>query len=216
MQPGYQQGSEPMWWWKVAQHLDEAQLAFANAMAHNVDDPRLMQALYDRLRDGQAILLEIFRAKGLIPGATNGTAGGPMPGEPAPSGPMPGGPAPSGPMHVMPIPGPMPVAPMPAAPVPMPAAPPPMHAPSMGMPMSMPFPPMRADDIVEIPGQPPLGVNEPAVAEADHAAAAAEPPPAEPPASESSQPEPVVAAVAAPEESTAAATSDPATGGAGG
>ena len=203
MQPGYQQGSEPMWWWKVAQHLDEAQLAFANAMSHNVDDPRLMHALYDRLRDGQAILLEIFRAKGLLPGATNGTAGGPMPGGPVAGGPMgapmsaapmPGGPVASGPMaapmSAAPMPGPMP---MPVAPMP-----PPMPGPMAGM--AMPFPPMRADDFVEIPGvegPPPLGVNEPAVAEADHAAAASELPTAEPSS------EPVGPAVIVPEESTA-------------
>lgn len=71
-QPGYQESSEPRWWWKVALHLDEAQLALANAMAHNVDDPRPAHALYHRLREGQAILLEIFRAKGLLPGSTNG------------------------------------------------------------------------------------------------------------------------------------------------
>lgn len=82
MQPGYNSGSEPMWWWKVALHLDEAQLALANAMTHNVDNPGPMQALYERLRDGQAILLEIFRAKGLLPGSTNGVAEGPAPGMP--------------------------------------------------------------------------------------------------------------------------------------
>lgn len=77
-QPGYQEGSEPMWWWKVARHLDEAQLALTNAMAHNLDDPRPVLALHDRLREGQAILLEIFRMKGLLPGATNGTAAVPV------------------------------------------------------------------------------------------------------------------------------------------
>ena len=92
-QPGYQEGSEPMWWWKVAQRLDEAQLALANAMAHNVDDPRPIHALHDRLREGQAILLDIFRAKGLLPGSTNGAAApGPatagMPGMPMPGMPM--------------------------------------------------------------------------------------------------------------------------------
>ena len=78
-QPGYQAGSEPMWWWKVALHLDEAQLALANAMAHNLDDQRPVFAIQDRLREGQAILLEIFRMKGLLPGAPNGTAAVPMP-----------------------------------------------------------------------------------------------------------------------------------------
>ena len=99
-QPGYQAGNEPMLWWKVALHLDEAQLALANAMAHNVDDPRPIHALYDRLREGQAILLDIFRAKGLLPGSTNG-AEVPM------SGPS---------VMPMPVPG-MPG--MPADPVPM-------------------------------------------------------------------------------------------------
>ena len=94
MRPGYQEGSESMWWWKVAQHLDETQLALSNAMAHNVDDPRPVQALYGRLREGQAILLEIFRMKGLLPAAPpNGRAEMPGPGIPVPgmSGPrMPG------------------------------------------------------------------------------------------------------------------------------
>ena len=93
-QPGYQEGSEPMWWWKVALHLDEAQIALANATAHNLDDPRLPHALYDRLRDGQAILLEIFRAKGLLPGSTNGKIEAPMPEMPVPAAPMPGWPMP--------------------------------------------------------------------------------------------------------------------------
>ena len=95
MRPGYQEGSEPVWWWKVAQHLDEAQLALdeaqlalTNAMAHNVDDPRPGQALQGRLRDGQgrlregqAILLDIFRAKGLLPAV----AGPPTPAPPPPA-----------------------------------------------------------------------------------------------------------------------------------
>lgn len=78
-QPGYQPGSEPMWWWKVAVHLDAAQIALANAMAHNLDDPKPVFVLQDRLTEGQAILLEIFRVKGLIP-ASNGKAEVPMPG----------------------------------------------------------------------------------------------------------------------------------------
>ena len=107
-QPGYQPGSEPMWWWKVALHLDEAQLALANAMAHNLDDQRPVFAIQDRLREGQAILLEIFRMKGLLPGATNGTAAVPM-------SPMPGAPMP--PMPFVPAPmvdGDVAVAPAPA------------------------------------------------------------------------------------------------------
>jgi len=69
---GYQEGGEKAWWWKVALHLDEAQLALANAMAHNLDDPRPVFALQDKLREAQATLLEIFRAKGLLPRAPNG------------------------------------------------------------------------------------------------------------------------------------------------
>lgn len=88
MQPGYHSGSEPMWWWKVAMHLDEAQRAFANAMAHNVDDPRPAHALYERIREGQAILLAIFRAKGLLPRSTNGKMEVPMP-SPPPATPIP-------------------------------------------------------------------------------------------------------------------------------
>ena len=88
--PGYQEGGEPMWWWKAAMHLDEAQLSLTNAMAHNVDDPRLAHALYDRLREGQAILLEIFRAKGLLPAAANGRIEVPMPEIPTAKVPMPG------------------------------------------------------------------------------------------------------------------------------
>ena len=95
-QPGYQAASEPMWWWKVALHLDEAQLALANAMAHNVNDPRPIHALHDRLREGQAILLEIFRMKGLLPGATNGTHEAPA----VPMTPMPGMPMPAVPVSM--------------------------------------------------------------------------------------------------------------------
>ena len=94
-QPGYQEGSEPMWWWKVARHLDEAQLALTNAMAHNLDDPRPVLALHDRLREGQAILLEIFRMKGLLPGATNGTAAVPVAEMPMPPVPGTGVPVPT-------------------------------------------------------------------------------------------------------------------------
>lgn len=145
-QPGYNAGNEPMWWWKVALHLDEAQLALANAMAHNVDDPRPVQALYDRFREGQVILLEILRAKGLLPGSIRGTAEAPVPPPP-----MPG-------MHGMP-PGVPPGVPMP-----------PMH----GMPM--PFAPVDGDVAAPSAAEAQsLAVEEPAVPEADHAAAAAEP-----------------------------------------
>lgn len=72
---GYQEGSEKMWWWKVAMHIDEAQQALSNAMAHNLDDQKPVFALQDRLREGQAILLDIFSAKGLLPVAPNGQNG---------------------------------------------------------------------------------------------------------------------------------------------
>ena len=72
--PGFNPTDERTWWWKVAKHLDEAQLALLNAIAHNVDDPRPLQDLQARLREGQAILLYIFHAKGLLPGS-NGVPG---------------------------------------------------------------------------------------------------------------------------------------------
>lgn len=78
-QPGYQEGSDRVWWWKVAQHLDDAQRALANAMAHNVDDPSAMLALQDKIREAQAILLVIFRSKRLLPPAMNGTTEAPKP-----------------------------------------------------------------------------------------------------------------------------------------
>jgi hypothetical protein len=71
-QPGHQKGSAWVWWWRVAQHLDASQLALVNAMAHNVDDPSAVHVLQDKLRESQALLLEIFRVKGLLPGAPNG------------------------------------------------------------------------------------------------------------------------------------------------
>jgi hypothetical protein len=64
-QVGYQPGSEPRWWWKVAQHIDEAQAALVNAMAHNLDDQTAVFALQDKLREAQATLLWIFQKKGL-------------------------------------------------------------------------------------------------------------------------------------------------------
>lgn len=72
VQPGYNPANESVLWWKVAMHLDEAQLALANAMALNVDDPTAVHALQEKIREGQAILLTIFRAKGLLPAAPNG------------------------------------------------------------------------------------------------------------------------------------------------
>lgn len=70
MKPGYQQGNESMWWWKVAKHLDETQLALVNAIARNVDDPTLPNAFGDTVRQAQAILLEIFHMKGLLQAAS--------------------------------------------------------------------------------------------------------------------------------------------------
>lgn len=72
-QPGYQEGAEALWWWKVAQHLDEAQGALANAMAHNLDDQGAVFELQDKLREGQTILLALFQAKGLISTGTEGS-----------------------------------------------------------------------------------------------------------------------------------------------
>jgi hypothetical protein len=124
-QPGYQQGAERAWWWKVAQHLDATVLAATNAMAHNVDDPTLVVAFQETVRQAQAILFEIFRAKGLLPAAPNGAGpsnggpprfqnGSPPPGFPngmqmPPMGPPPGvpmGPPPGMPMTAPPMTGP--------------------------------------------------------------------------------------------------------------
>jgi len=69
--PSQQPGTEHSWWWKVAQHLDAAQLAAVNAVAHNVDDPAILLAFQDTLRQAQAILLEIFSVKGLLPQPVN-------------------------------------------------------------------------------------------------------------------------------------------------
>lgn len=137
-QPGYQAGSEPLWWWKVALHLDEAQLALANAMAHNLDDQRPVFAIQDRLREGQAILLEIFRMKGLLPGAPNGTTAVPMP-------PMPGVPMP-------------PMPPMPGVPMPMPM-------PTAGMPLPFVPAPMVDGDVAVAPAPAPAEQAPPRVAE---------------------------------------------------
>lgn len=71
-QPAYREGDEPKWWWQVARHLDAAQLASVNAMAHNLDGQTLVFAFQDKLREAQAILWEIFRGKGLLPKGTNG------------------------------------------------------------------------------------------------------------------------------------------------
>lgn len=77
--PGYQEGHDRVLWWRAAMHLDEARLAVGNAMAHGLDDPTMGLALQDKLRDAQVILLEIFRARGLLPRGTNGKIEVPLP-----------------------------------------------------------------------------------------------------------------------------------------
>jgi hypothetical protein len=69
-----QQGVERAWWWKVAMHLDEAQLATINVLPHNAEDPTPVYVLQGKLREVQAFLLEIFRWKGIAPSAS-GTLG---------------------------------------------------------------------------------------------------------------------------------------------
>ncbi len=68
------QPAERAWWWKVAMHLDEAQLSMAKVLTNNVDDPTPIHLLQGKLRDAQAFLLEIFRWKGLLPGLPVGAA----------------------------------------------------------------------------------------------------------------------------------------------
>jgi hypothetical protein len=89
-----QQGVERAWWWKVAMHLDEAQLATSNVMPHNAEDPTPVYVLQGKLREVQAFLLEIFRWKGLLPGSVPSApvapavAVGGSPSEHMPTGPM--------------------------------------------------------------------------------------------------------------------------------
>lgn len=79
--PGYQQeGGEARWWWEVARHLDSAQIALINAMAHNLDDQTAVFALQDKLCEGQRLLFEIFRAKDLMPKMSGRGARWPQPG----------------------------------------------------------------------------------------------------------------------------------------
>lgn len=78
----YEEGNAGALWWKVALHLDEAQLSLANALAHNVDNLPNAFSLQDRLREAQALLLEIFRAKGLVPMSVAGAP--PSPSMPPP------------------------------------------------------------------------------------------------------------------------------------
>jgi hypothetical protein len=67
--PGYTPGGERDWWWKVADHLDKAVIASVNAMVHNVDEQDQVFKFQDKLREAQAILLQIFQTKGLLPGS---------------------------------------------------------------------------------------------------------------------------------------------------
>jgi hypothetical protein len=115
-QPGYQEGNERTWWWRVAQHIDAAQLALVNAATLNKSDPASVIALQERMREAQAILLHIFRAKGLMT-SFNGAASAPkagaadasMPPMPLiPASPPPGVPMPLSPMDVSPLPAPPP------------------------------------------------------------------------------------------------------------
>lgn len=97
------QRNEAMLWWKVALHLDESQLSLVNAMAMNVDDPRPIYALQEKIREAQAILLDIFGAKGLLPRAAprpEAPVGPPMSSMEPPMGPPPG--APPGPPPMTP------------------------------------------------------------------------------------------------------------------
>jgi hypothetical protein len=64
-----QQGAERAWWWKVAMHLDEAQLAINKVLVHNVGDPTPVHMLHGKLQEAQVFLLEIFRWKGMLPSA---------------------------------------------------------------------------------------------------------------------------------------------------
>ena len=87
---GYQEGSEPLWWWKVAQHLDEANGALVNAMVHNLDEQTAVFSLQDKFREAQVILLTIFEMKGLVPTSVRGA--GVVAADPLLSVPEPGAP----------------------------------------------------------------------------------------------------------------------------
>ena len=53
-------------WWKVAMHVDEAQQCLVGVLAQDPTDP-VAPLMQEGLRSMQAILLDIFRAKGLVP-----------------------------------------------------------------------------------------------------------------------------------------------------
>lgn len=91
------QESAPVWWWKVAMHLVEAQQASTHVLEHNQS---IELAFQNKLREAQAILLEIFRVKGLVSGLVEPPLVAGPPGPPIPSGPAPippGPPVPLGP-----------------------------------------------------------------------------------------------------------------------
>jgi hypothetical protein len=61
------QQSEHSWWWKVAKHLDDAQIALGALAITNADDPAVILLLQEKLREAQATLFAVFQAKGLVP-----------------------------------------------------------------------------------------------------------------------------------------------------
>ena len=83
-----QQGAERAWWWKVAMHLDEAQLAINKVLVHNVGDPTPVHMLHGKLQEAQVFLLEIFRWKGMLPSAPVAPTVAGLPSEHMPTGPM--------------------------------------------------------------------------------------------------------------------------------
>lgn len=92
-------------WWKIAQRLDEAQLALAQVLALPLEDPRLARALQDKLREGQGMLFAIFQDLRLV---TPAPLASPLPTPPPPAAPpAPFPPRESGPtVAVEAVPGP--------------------------------------------------------------------------------------------------------------
>jgi hypothetical protein len=112
-----------MWWWRVAHQIDLAHVALANAMAYNVDDPKLIHALEEKLREARATLFEIFKRKGLLPSNMAATPPPPPVTASAPA------PAPvAAPMATAPLPAPT-APPVAQAPVAAPVATPPLPSP---------------------------------------------------------------------------------------
>ena len=121
MQPN-QDGGERTWWWRVAQQLGLAHVALINARAYNVDDPKLVNALEAKIREAQALLFTVFKAKNMLPPHPGASPAATPPGAPPmkPSGaafpsPPPGVPIPPM-MPGVPAAGPI-VSPLQAAPV---------------------------------------------------------------------------------------------------